>query len=130
MFLSISPVFDYIILDEIYKYFARHIIVEAEQMPLSKTQQNTNRAFILASKLNSFQKQQLRNGKCFFEKSSKVMVWGLNYNKKNIFKRYLSLRDVFSGHFLRRRGRAVGAKMHFFITLAGNYMAPVSPVCC
>ena len=86
MFLSISPVFDYIILDEIYKYFARHIIVEAEQMPLSKTQQNTRKAFILASKLNSFQKQQLRNGKCFFEKSSKVMVWGLNYNKKTFSK--------------------------------------------
>ena len=55
-------------------------------MPLSKTQQNTRKAFILASKLNSFQKQQLRNGKCFFEKSSKVMVWGLNYNKKHFQK--------------------------------------------
>ena len=37
------------------------------------------------------------------------------------------LRDIFSGHFLRRRSRAVGAKMHFFINLAGNYMALVNP---
>ena len=34
IFLSIAPVFDYTILDEIHKDFARRIIVEAEQMPL------------------------------------------------------------------------------------------------
>ena len=57
---------------------AKHVrLVEAEQMPLSpssKTWQNISRALILATKLESFQKLQLRNGKCYFEKFFKVIL--------------------------------------------------------
>ena len=143
-------VFDDMIMMQFETFFllfcrAKHVrLVEAEQMPLSpfsKTWQNISRALILATKLESFQKLQLRNGKCYFEKSFKVILqclfkvmtsihWTcfkvffvqrciLKSTSINIYLHCLEQTRVFNIRFSfiipLSQEEAVGAKMHFFI---------------